>query len=692
MPDSTALDSAHRSRYDALLRTSKILATHRTIGELFRVLGEQLHPIIPFDYLALLLHDEKRAELRLVVLEPADLELPFESKPIAEHGPAAVVWETQHGAVIPIPERGALHASLAFFRDQGWKMACCLPLTTAHRRVGVLVFGSRSASAYSTDTLAFMEQVAAIVAIAVENGINREEAQRYELELREERDRLQFLLEVNNLLISQPDYRTLLETICGTVQRIAEANHVGVALYDPDSEQLRLDLIYDKARGFSTSGAMIPLNESAAGVTFQQGSAGVFRRAELEQRGWIGASVMKAEAVESMCCVPLVTPNGKLGVLYVGSSKPDAFSESDVSLLGHASTQIAIALENARAYERLASLNTQLIDEKQYLELELQKEFGEIVGASPALRKVLKAVSTVAPTDSTVLLLGETGTGKELVARAVHNLSPRRDRTFVRTSVAALPATLLESELFGHEKGAFTGAAVSRAGRLELANRGTLFLDEVGDIPMEMQPKLLRVLQEREFERLGSSRTQRVDVRIVAATNRDLERMSEEGTFRSDLYYRLNVFPITIPPLRERAGDIPALARHFAAGCARRLGRPVPAIGGTEMDALVRWNWPGNIRELQNVIERAVIVSQGGSLVLPFQDLQPKPSKTAPRTASNAAPASTLKDAERETILRALRESGGVIAGPEGAAARLGLRRTTLQSKMRRLGIQRPSF
>jgi formate hydrogenlyase transcriptional activator len=692
MPNEAALDSVHLSRYDALLRTSKTLATHRTIGELFRVLGEQLHSIIPFDYLALLLHDDQRAELRLVVLEPADVALPFESKPIAEQGPAATVWETQQGAVIPIPERGALHASLAFLRDQGWRMACCLPLTTAQRRVGVLVFGSRSASAYSTDTLAFMEQVAAMVAIAVDNGINRERAQHYELELREERDRLKFLLDINNLLISHLDYRTLLEAICGSVQRIAEADHIGVALFDPDSEQLRLDLIYNKERGFITSGATMPLEQSAAGVTFQQGVAAVFRRTDMEQQGWVGASLMKAEGIESMCCVPLVTRNGKLGTLYVGSAKGDAFSESDVTLLGQTSAQIAIAIDNARAYERIVSLNAHLIDQKQYLELELQHEFGEIVGASPVLRQVLKAVKTVAPTATTVLLLGETGTGKELFARAIHRLSPRRERSFVRTSVAALPANLLESELFGHEKGAFTGAAASRAGRVELANRGTLFLDEAGDIPMEVQPKLLRVLQEREFERLGSSRTQRVDVRIVAATNRDLERMIEEQSFRTDLYYRLSVFPITIPPLRERAGDIPALARHFTAQCARRLGRAVPAIPEAAMEALVRWRWPGNIRELQNVIERAVILSPSGTLVLPLQDLQPKTSRTSSGPISSAKPVATLKDAERETILRALRESGGVIAGPAGAAARLGLRRTTLQSKMRRLGIQRPSF
>ena len=319
----------------------------------------------------------------------------------------------------------------------------------------------------------------------------------------------------------------------------------------------------------------------------------------------------------------------------------------------------------------VTTLNSQLTDEKQYLEVELQQEFGDIVGVSPAVQQVLKAVKTVAPTDSTVLILGETGTGKELIARAIHNLSPRRGRSFVRTSVAALPETLLEGELFGHEKGAFTGATASRAGRVELANRGTLFLDEVGDIPAEMQPKLLRVLQEREFERLGSAKTVRVDVRVVAATNRDLERMVEEGEFRSDLFYRLNVFPITMPPLRDRADDIPALARHFAALCARRMGRPVPAIPAAAMQALQQWQWPGNIRELQNVIERAVILTTGPTLQLPLQDLQPK----SRRGTSGPKPAATLKDAERDAILSALRDSGGVIewtdrsGGAAGAAA-----------------------
>ncbi len=355
----------------------------------------------------------------------------------------------------------------------------------------------------------------------------------------------------------------------------------------------------------------------------------VFRLSDLDASRPDSAAVMKGYGLESVCCVPLVTGKGKVGALYVGRTTTAAFSEEEVALLGHASAQIAIAAENARAYEELTAINARLTDEKQYLERELDQQFADIVGKSRALRKTLTAVATVAPTDSSVLILGETGTGKELIARAIHNLGPRRERPFVRMNAAAMPASLFESELFGHEKGAFTGAVASRTGRLELAHRGTLFLDEVGDIPLEVQPKLLRVLQEREFERLGSTRTQRVDVRIVAATNRDLERMVEDGSFRSDLYYRLNVFPIAIPPLRERVEDIPALALHFVTQCARRLGRPVPSISPAVMDALKRWTWPGNIRELQNVIERGVIQSTGSDLVLPLQDVQPKTRASA---------------------------------------------------------------
>jgi formate hydrogenlyase transcriptional activator len=368
---------------------------------------------------------------------------------------------------------------------------------------------------------------------------------------------------------------------------------------------------------------------------------------------------------------------------------------------------VAVAVENALAFDEIEALKEQLHREKVYLEEEARTEqnFGEIVGESAALRRVLKQVEAVAPTDSTVLVLGETGTGKELIARALHDLSPRRERTFVKLNCAAIPTGLLESELFGHEKGAFTGAVTQKVGRFELAHRGTLFLDEVADIPAELQPKLLRVLQEQEFERLGSTRTIRVDVRLVAATNRDLEPMVGDGRFRSDLYYRLNVFPVVLPPLRERSEDIPRLVRHFTQRFARRMGRRIESIPAAVMDALVAYPWPGNIREMQNVIERAVILSPGAALQIPPGDLKPGPapanghalvgrignsSSEVGRIGNPSHGAVTLADAEREHILGVLHETGWLVGGPKGAAARLGMKRTTLQKKMKKLGISRP--
>jgi formate hydrogenlyase transcriptional activator len=404
--------------------------------------------------------------------------------------------------------------------------------------------------------------------------------------------------------------------------------------------------------------------------------------------------VFGLEGLESVCCIPLVTRHGAIGTLNLGSRQKETFTASDVELLAQAGVQISIALENALAHQQLTERHDRLAEDNAYLsdEILVQHKFGEIVGSSRALRGVLTSVSTVAPTDATVLVLGETGTGKELVARAIHRLSTRRDKPFVRLSGAALPPGLLESELFGYEKGAFTGANSSRMGRIELANHGTLFLDEVGDIPADLQPKLLRVLQEREFERLGSTQTRHVDVRLIAATNRDLQAMVEEGIFRADLYYRLNVFPIKIPSLRDRRDDIPALARHFTERFARRLHRPTPSIPGPAMDALRNWDWPGNIRELENVIERAVILSPASDLRVPLEDLRRKDGRRAITGGGRTPGGPTLEESERETILRALRESGGIVAGPDGAAARLGVKRTTLQSMMRKLGIRRPSY
>ncbi len=402
--------------------------------------------------------------------------------------------------------------------------------------------------------------------------------------------------------------------------------------------------------------------------------------------------------------------NGRtIGTINLASRNPDAFSATDVELLQQVATQVAIALENALAFKEIDALKDKLAVEKLYLEEEIRSEFNfeEIIGDSPSLRRTLSQVELAAPAGTTVLILGETGTGKELIARAIHNLSPRRERTFVKVNCAAIPAGLLESELFGHERGAFTGALTQKIGRFEFADKGTLFLDEVGDLPLELQPKLLRVLQEQEFERLGSNHSLHVDVRVVAATNGDLAQLVEEKKFRSDLYYRLNVFPIVLPPLRDRPEDVPLLVRYFVQKISRRQNKTVEYVPSDVMDALVNYSWPGNVRELENLIERAVLLSPGQELQVPIGELKASRSTSA-RPAStnesigvvpmnnstNSAEVSgqfiTLDETQRQHILRVLRQTHWRVSGPNGAAKLLGLKRTTLQARMRKLGIKRP--
>jgi formate hydrogenlyase transcriptional activator len=408
-------------------------------------------------------------------------------------------------------------------------------------------------------------------------------------------------------------------------------------------------------------------------------------------------SPASAEGFAAGCVLPLVSRGRIHGVLSLARREEKPFGPDEVQFLMQVASQIAIGVENALAYRQITELKDKLAQEKVYLEDEIRSEmnFEEIVGQSAALRRVLKQVETVAPTVSTVLIYGETGTGKELVARALHNLSPRRASAFVKLNCAAIPTGLLESELFGHEKGAFTGAIAQRIGRFELANGGTVFLDEVGEIPLELQPKLLRVLQEREFERLGSTRTLRTDARLIAATNRDLATMVEEQKFRSDLYYRLNVFPIRIPPLRERPEDIALLVRHFTQQFARRMNKRIESISSETMNVMCDYHWPGNIRELQNVIERAVILSTGPELRVPLSDFKtngasvPTPDG-APRSENRGSIHRILEETERKQIVAALEEARWVVAGPKGAAVRLGMKRSTLQVRMQKLGIARP--
>jgi formate hydrogenlyase transcriptional activator len=449
-------------------------------------------------------------------------------------------------------------------------------------------------------------------------------------------------------------------------------------------------LDFPVSKGLLQEGLSVPVEGSPTGRAITTRQPVFITRSDIEQFGSDIAQRILGEGLKSAYCLPLISHGRPLGTLVVASLRDETFPQKDAELLQHIANQIAIGVENALSYRHIVDRVSKLSEEKLYLqdEIRIEHNFEEIIGESPALKKVLEQIQTVAPTDSTILLLGETGTGKELIARAIHNLSTRRERTLVKVNCAAVPTGLLESELFGHEKGAFTGAIAHRVGRFELAHRGTMFLDEVGDIPPDLQPKLLRVLQEQEFERLGSSRTIRVDVRLVAATNADLAQKVGENQFRSDLYYRLNVFPVVIPPLRDRREDIPLLARYFAQKHARRMKKPIGSIAAKAMTALTEYHWPGNVRELENFIERGVILSRGGELQISLAELKQR-TKVAPLAPLDGF--ATLANAEREHIVRVLSETNWVIGGPTGAAARLGMKRTTLQSRMIKLGITRPN-
>ncbi len=674
-------------RYRALLQVSESIALHRALPDLFRSLAALLHRLVTFDFICLTLPDPAHKVVRLHVLESSlpTLIQPGHEIPMVENV-RQLVWENQQPLVISHLENDERFPLVSeMLRQHGVQSLCVLPLTTAHRRVGAMALGSVEASAYDAADLEFLRQVAAQVAVAVDNALNSQNAQVYQQELARERDRLRLLLEVNNALVSTLDLRQLLSAISACLRRVMNHDYASLGLYEPAAQQVRLQALdFPQGKGLLHEEMVFPIEGTPSGEVVVTRQPLIITGARLDSYEPSVSRLFTAEGLRSGCIVPLITANRILGTLSLSSLRAGAFTQEDVDLLMRVANQVAIAIENALAYREIAELKNKLADEKLYLEEEIRSEytFEEIVGESPALKRVLSQVETVAPTDSSVLVLGGTGTGKEVIARAIHDLSARRERTFVKVNCAAIPTGLLESELFGHEKGAFTGAIAQKVGRFELAHRGTLFLDEVGDIPLELQPKLLRVLQEKEFERLGGTRTQHVDVRVVAATNRDLTQMVEDRLFRSDLYYRLNVFPITVPPLRERAEDIPLLVRYFAQKHARRMDRLIDTIPAEEMEALTRYHWPGNVRELENLIERAVILSRGPALHVPL----PEGRLSAEATASPI----TLEAAEREHILHALSETNWVIAGSHGAAARLGMKRTTLQSRMAKLGISRP--
>ncbi len=508
------------------------------------------------------------------------------------------------------------------------------------------------------------------------------------LRLSRQVERLQMLLDVSSLVASNWDLPKVFPRISARIRRVLRQEYSSYSLHEANTGLLvRQATDFPFGRGF-TSDVFIATSNHPSGDVLQAGAPRVFSKEELQSFEGETAKNFLAEGMQSLCCVPLLRPTGALGVFVLGSTRKQAFLVDDVSLLEQVAAQLAIAIENHRAASEIEALKQRLDEERKYLseEIRSQGDFAEIIGESDALKQVLDQVATVASSDATVLILGETGTGKELIARAIHRMSRRKDGSFIKLNCAAIPTGLLESELFGHEKGAFTGAISQKIGRMELGNGGTLFLDEVGEIPLELQPKLLRVLQDQEFERLGSNRTIRVNLRLVAATNRDLAKAVVQHQFRSDLYYRLSVFPIRLPSLRERREDIPLLIRHFVRKFALRMNRNLETVTKETMGALVRWDWPGNVRELENLMERSVILSEGRVLRVPLVELQTTPE------IDEDSPDHTLDNAERRHIIRVLRETGGVLSGPKGAARRLGLKRTTLQSKMQRLKINRKDY
>jgi len=509
-------------------------------------------------------------------------------------------------------------------------------------------------------------------------------------QLRRSEEHQRVLLEINNAIIANLERESLFDAIAQAVWRVVPFDRAALYLYDALRDTLKLYALGGKypLNEILPVGAEIPREGTRVGWVFDQRKPLVGGDMSKEPP-WpvdhqkVITSLIEA-GIRSYLLAPMITKRGATGTLALASLETDCYSEGDAELLVEVAKQVALAVENMHAYEEIAGLKVRLEQEKIYLQEEIKAEhnFGNIVGQSPAIGRVLKAVETVAPTDATVLLLGETGTGKELIARALHNLSPRKDRALVRVNCAALPAGLIESELFGHEKGAFTGALGRKIGRFELADGGTIFLDEIGDLPPDLQAKLLRVLQEGEFERVGSTSTLKVDIRVIAATHRDLEKASQEGTFRPDLYYRLSVFPIAIPPLRERKEDIPPLVKHFVMKYNGKLGKRVETIAERTMNALLEYSWPGNVRELENVIERAVIVSMGSQLELG----EWLPKQSVPLTGARIL---MLEELEREHIIKTLELTGWRVSGERGAATLLGLKPTTLDARMKKLGITR---
>lgn len=676
---------------------SALAASQLDFREMFPAITRSLHRAIPHDASFVTVCNLEGRSFEIYAAEPEEFRVRMQplSLKVENTLTAEILASAIDGHIVGRKEIEKYVERFPHLRiplDAGLVTWCIVPMRSPSGLAGVLYLGSRNENAFREQDLELLRHLAGALTFFIENARTR-------AAVKGEKERLNSLLEVSRTLTSSLDSKELFQGITASLRRLMPQDYVLLAIYDSAADVMRIHALdFPDGHGILSPEAALPLSDTPAGITLRAGTAKTFNESELKAIGSDFTRRMLAEGVRAAACVPLISHGQTLGTLCVASTKAHVFGSPEIELLRQLGSQVAVALDNSRAYQELSFLKDKLTKEKLYLEQEIRDTFNfeEIVGESPALSRVLEQVKTVALSTANVLILGETGTGKELIARRIHRLSARAKHTFVKINCAAIPTGLLESELFGHEKGAFTGAVSQKIGRLELADKGTLFLDEVGEIPLELQPKLLRVLQDQEFERLGGNRTIRVNVRILAATNRDLSGAVARHEFRSDLYYRLHVFPIRVPALRERQMDIPPLVNHFLQKFARRMNKQIESIPEEAMRALQQWHWPGNIRELENFIERSVILTEGTSLRVPVGELQPltppasEPQKFSPAEGTSAP--STLESLEREYIVQILRQASGIISGSRGAAARLGMKRTTLQSKIQRLGIRREEY
>jgi formate hydrogenlyase transcriptional activator len=682
-------------RYRALLDVSSALANQPTVKAVLHSLRGVLSSTCRLHGAHLYVLDGEGESLHVFEFDQEADAPPIKTgTKISRIGAAARVLDEQKPVFLPdVSQEMLKHPELApFAAESVGRSTYVFPVSTSQERYGLLVVTKDRGQEFLPEDVELLSSLGSHVAVALECALAKDRAEHYQRELASERDRLRLVIEINNH-VAKLDINDVLRSASTSIRSYFGSDFATFWVLKEETSQLQ-SVLHDFPGGKGSLAEFSSIDLTA--IEFQKlrtRKAEIWSVEEINKLPATLGNPLRAESIMSLAVVSLATEDKPLGLLAMGSRKVEAFGQEDLDLLSQIGIQISLALDNALAHGRLNASAARLEEERLYLESEIRSEysFEDIVGKSAALRKVLDQVAIVAPTDSTVLLQGETGTGKELIARAIHNHSPRRDRTFVRLNCAAIPSGLVESELFGHEKGAFTGALMQKRGRFELADRGTLFLDEIGDISLDLQPKLLRALQEREFERLGSTKTIHVDVRLIAATHRDLPAMIRNNQFREDLFYRLNVFPIEIPPLRERREDIPLLIHYFVSRLSRRMRKQIKSIPKQALEMLVNAPWPGNVRELENFIERCVILTQGDELKVPRTEIKSAELKRS--SSRTVVPiGSTFEDAERQVIIDALKAASGRISGKNGAAEHLGLKRTTLQHKMSRLNITRADY